>query len=206
AGASLLHDDFTSIAPPAAGFGAWGGWIGAFGSAFQNRNRFTVTGGGVIGTDLGFAAGYALVRSGLVDSSDFGWLSLFAAGGTVLGAGVGAPLSSATEPRPVLAGLALGPLVGMAVGAWALPRLRALRTRDASPPPPGNDDADVGDTHEHAARRRAEEARGAQSSFQRRLAAVVEVTDWSPLVGAMPAPTDASAPSPFLFGVLGHLR
>src|SRR6185369_7095180 len=24
AGASLLHDDFTSIAPPAAGFGAWG--------------------------------------------------------------------------------------------------------------------------------------------------------------------------------------
>jgi len=209
AGASLLHDDFTSIAPPAAGFGAWGGWIGAFGSAFQNRNRFTVTGGGVIGTDLGFAAGYALVRSGLVDSSDFGWLSLFAAGGTVLGAGVGAPLSSSTDPRPVLAGLALGPLVGMGVGAWALPRLRALRTRDARPPSQETDDADEGDPRGHAARaarRRVEETQGAQSSFQRRLAAVVEVTDWSPLVGALPAPTDASVPSPFLFGVLGHLR
>jgi len=206
AGASLLHDDFTSIAPPAAGFGAWGGWIGAFGSAFQNRNRFTVTGGGVIGTDLGFAAGYALVRSGLVDSSDFGWLSLFAAGGTVLGAGVGAPLSSSTDPRPVLAGLAVGPLVGMGVGAWALPRLRALRARNAGPPSPEADREDEGDSHVHAARRRAEEGRSDQSPFQRRLAAVVEVTDWSPLVGAMPAPAETNAPAPFLFGVLGHLR
>src|SRR5204863_5330242 len=144
AGASLLHDNFTSIAPPAAGFGAWGGWIGAFGAAFENRNRFTVTSGGVIGTDLGFAAGYALVRSGVVDSSDFGWLSLFGAAGTVLGAGVGAPLSTTTNPRPVLAGLSIGPLVGMGAGVWALPRLRALRTRNISPPSLGGDDDDGG--------------------------------------------------------------
>lgn len=202
AGASWLGEGFTSVAPAAAGFGAWGGWVGAFGSAFVNRDRAVVTGGGIAGTDLGFAVGYALVGTGLVDASDFGWLSLFGAAGTVLGAGVGAPFSSSTNPQPVLGGLAVGPLVGMGIGAWALPRLRTLRQRTTTALPAFTPDDPQAVSR--TARLAVEESRGTALGW--RLASVVEVTDWSPLVGAMPTPSESVAPAPFLFGVAGHLK
>jgi len=121
-----------SQAPAAAGFAAWGAWMGAFGGSLVSRDAHEVTFGGLVGANLGFAGGYALLRSGIVKPGDFGWLSLFAALGTVLGAGVGAPLAAQTDPRPVLAGLAIGPAVGLAVGAIVLPKLRALRGRAAT--------------------------------------------------------------------------
>jgi hypothetical protein len=110
----------------AAGFGAWGAWIGSFGGALANRDAHEVTLGGLAGLNVGVLTGYGLLRSEVVAPSDFGWLSLFGAAGTAVGGGVGAVLSSKVDPRPVLAGLAAGPLVGMGVGALVLPRLRTI--------------------------------------------------------------------------------
>jgi hypothetical protein len=69
--------------------------------------------------------GYGLVKTDLVDPRDFGWLSLAGTVGPALGGGVGAALSSKEDPRPILAGLAAGPLLGIATGAMLVPRLRS---------------------------------------------------------------------------------
>jgi hypothetical protein len=59
--------------------------------------------------------------------------------GTVAGAAVGAPFTSRGQPRPILAGLAIGPVVGMVAGAFALPHLRRpATTTTASDDPPSN--------------------------------------------------------------------
>jgi hypothetical protein len=53
-------------------------------------------------------------------------LSAFAAAGTVLCGGIGAAISDRDDARPVLAGLAIGPVLGMLASAFFLPQLRTL--------------------------------------------------------------------------------
>ncbi|HTA20185.1 MAG TPA: hypothetical protein VK989_12890, partial [Polyangia bacterium] len=210
--ASAAPESEHGSAPAAAGFAAWGAWTGAFaGSLFKNDTHDDVM-GGLIGANAGFLAGYALMRADVVDPRDFGWLSLFGALGTVAGAGVGAPFSTSGS-TPVRAGLAIGPAAGMIAGALVLPRLhsamaaratalsdRAPAGSTASEPVPGalaqNDDA-RGTPAENGATE--------QSSLAHRMSQVGEVTDWAPLVGALPASPD-SGPSPVLFGVTGHWK
>src|SRR5262249_25051813 len=110
-------------APAAAGFAAWGAWMGSFtGSVVQDDTHHILL-GRLPGANGGFLAGYGLLKSDLVEPRDFGWLSLFGALGTVVGAGAGAGASHG-NPTAIRAGLAIGPAVGMISGAIVLPRLR----------------------------------------------------------------------------------
>ena len=117
-------------APASAGFAAWGAWMGSFAGALVNTDPHEVTLGGVVGANAGFLAGYTLLRTGAIEPGDFGWMSLFGAMGTVLGAGLGAPFSTRGTPQPVLAGLSVGPVVGMLAGYFLLPKLKALLVQD----------------------------------------------------------------------------
>jgi len=89
----------------------------------------------------------------------------------------------------------------MAARATALAD-RAPSGSTASEPAPGalaqNDDA-------RGAPAPAENGATEQSSLARRMSQVGAVTDWAPLVGALPASPD-SGPSPVLFGVTGHWK
>jgi hypothetical protein len=224
---AVAPPEWVSGAPAAAGFAAWGAWTGSFtGSLFHNDAHDLVL-GGVVGANAGFLGGYALLRSGVVEARDFGWLSLFGALGTVAGAGAGAPFSSATQPAPVLAGLAAGPAVGMITGALILPRLRRMggsggpnvsiaeerfparvlrafgmrvgsRTADAAPAA-ARPTEKITLSSEILA---APGGPGSSPSLLARLGRVVEVTEWSPLVGALPMP-EQLGPPPLLFGVTG---
>jgi hypothetical protein len=212
--------------PAAAGFAAWGAWMGSFSGSLVHNDPHDIVLGGLLGADAGFLGGYALLRTGAVDPSDFGWLSLFGALGTVAGAGAGAPFSTRTAPGPVLAGLAIGPAVGMLGGALLLPKLRRLadrptaavarlsRTRSsrsaafASTAAATRIGADATPT---TAELGAVPPRETLSSnvigdlgrpFWRRVGDVVDGAQLSPLVGALPAPTQSGRP-PLLFGVTG---
>ena len=112
-------------APATAGFAAWGAWMGSFAGSLARQDAHDVTMGGLIGANVGALGGYALVRSGAIQPRDFGWLSLFGGIGTVLGGGIGAPFATKQDARPVLAGLAIGPAVGLITGYFLLPKLRA---------------------------------------------------------------------------------
>jgi len=134
ASASVARDSQSST-PALAGLAAWGGWMGAFAGALVARDPHEITGGGLLGTNIGLLAGYGALRSGLVAAGDFGWLSLGAALGTAVGAGAGAPFASPGEGRPVLAGLAIGPAVGMTAAGLLLARFRRSHPGVAGPPP-----------------------------------------------------------------------
>ena len=203
--------------PAAAGFGAWGAWTGSFAGALVQNDPHDVVLGGLIGANSGFLAGYTLLRTGAVDPRDFGWLSLFGALGTVAGAGAGAPFASRTDPAPVLAGLALGPAVGMACGGLLLPKLRRLANRPSSvgfrdlpartlggfslTATPGAAQAGLGGRELLSSDIIADDG----PPFLRRLQAVVDVTEWSPLIGALPTPDQVGSP-PLLFGVTGRWK
>ncbi|HVR04295.1 MAG TPA: hypothetical protein VMT47_19305 [Polyangia bacterium] len=203
-------------APATAGFAAWGAFSGSLAGSLVGTDPHEIVFGGLIGANAGFLAGYALMRSEIVDPRDFGWLSLFGALGTVAGAGAGAAVSAGSS-APIRAGLAAGPATGMLVGALVLPRLRrsltpsgptasastAPRDPDASAPEGGG---------AHAGARHAERGVGTGagsdsdgSSLSRRLAQVGTVTDWQPLVGALPVSPDGG-PAPVLFGLTGHWK
>ena len=117
---------------PAAGFAGWGAWMGSFAGALINRNPREVTLGGLAGANAGFLAGYGLLKMDVVEPRDFGWLSAFGAAGTVVGGGVGALFSTREDPRPVLAGLLVGPAVGLATGAIVLPYLKGWTSSSTS--------------------------------------------------------------------------
>jgi hypothetical protein len=199
-------------APVTAGFAAWGAFSGSLAGSLLGYDPHEILFGGLIGANAGTLTGYGLLRSGLVDANDFGWLSLFGALGTVAGAGVGAPFAGSTS-APIRAGLAVGPAAGMVVGALVLPRLRrALAPTqptstalalddpddDSSPAPPAP--SARGLSHP-----RKSPAVDDSSSLSRRLSQVGSVTDWQPLVGALPVSQDG-APAPVLFGVTGHWK
>ncbi len=206
---------------PAAGFAGWGSWMGAFAGALINRDPHEVTLGGLAGANVGLISGLALLGSGAVQPSDFGWLSAFGAAGTVAGGGVGALFSTRTNPRPALAGLLIGPAVGLATGALVLPKLRTIGASASAPPaPPAAPTA----ARTPAAREadRPEESISSAVLWERRRAggpsATIEqplasrirrsfrISRLMPVLGAMPSDDPAAGPPPFVIGVAGLWR
>ncbi|MES1208645.1 MAG: hypothetical protein ABUS79_22130, partial [Pseudomonadota bacterium] len=221
--ASAASMEMTRSGTPAvAGFTAWGAWMGSFAGSLFARDAHEITTGGLIGTNLGLLAGYGLLRTEAVEPGDFGWLSLFGAVGTVVGAAGGAPFASRGEPTPILAGLAIGPAVGMTVGAIVLPRLRAARAGSSSAPvavvsssartfspfslrmregaavttPAG---AASGDGAAGAAISSADVTRDlavrhkTRRLFVRALESSVRISDCAPLIGALPTPDSTAS-------------
>ena len=47
---------------PAAGFAGWGAWMGSFAGALIDRNPHEVTLGGLAGANVGFLAGWGLLK------------------------------------------------------------------------------------------------------------------------------------------------
>ena len=199
----------------ASGFSAWGGWVGSFAGAYANRDPHEVVLGGLAAANVGFLAGYGALRYDLVEPRDFGWLSLAGALGTAVGGGAGAVFSSSSDPRPVLAGLALGPVVGIGAGSLIVPYLRRkadvstsfLRAhRVASASFELTSEAEAGKP-----RTSADVLEGKKSSrilqglkiAQRNL---FDVTNWTPVFGALPPPPGDPNPAPFFMGVSGGLR
>ena len=204
----------------AGGFAAWGAWVGAFSGALANRDPHEVTLGGLAGANLGAAVGYGLLAKDWVAPRDFGWISLFGAAGAVLGGGVGAVLSSQTDPTPVLAGLTIGPAVGITAGALVLPRLHSY-IRGGSDPvaffdlgrrqvaamsvtlADGAPALDASSADVLAAR----EAPGLLRRVAGHLGQAFQITDWAPMVGALPpTPGAPSGSNPFVFGVSGFWK
>jgi hypothetical protein len=213
-----------SSAPAAAGFAAWGTWMGAFAGSLFQSDAHEITLGGLAGANVGFLSGYALLNSGVVDARDFGWLSLAGALGTVAGAGVGAPFST----RAIRAGMAAGPAAGMLTGALVLPRLRALgggssgtqlsftrvgarvlrafgfdgRSEGAAAP---SEDPAPDRVTLSSEIMDAPDGPGQGARLLRKLGEVVQISDCAPLVGALPTP-DQVGPPPLLFGLTGRWR
>jgi hypothetical protein len=198
-------------APATAGFAAWGAFSGSLVGSLIGYDARNVTLGGLVGANVGFLTGYSLLHAQVVDPSDFGWLSLFGALGTVAGAGVTAPFSAGGS-APIRAGMAVGPPVGMVVGALVLPRLRrALGPRAATlevPRSTGSDETEpeaVGGVATSAAGPTGKALALEEVSLSRRVSEVASISDWQPLVGALPASPDGG-PAPVLFGVTGHWK
>jgi|WetSurMetagenome_2_1015567.scaffolds.fasta_scaffold272541_1 hypothetical protein len=195
---------------------AWGAWMGAWTGAFASRDSHEVTFGGLAGANLGALAGYGLVKTDLVDPRDFGWLSLAGALGTALGGGVGAALSSKDDPRPILAGVAAGPLLGLATGAVLVPRLRSsgeshsmfVAGRKVAGVSLRLSDSTTGS--DRAPRTSADVLAGAKPSriknALRPFRNLFDVASWSPMVGALPQDPGTPGETPFLLGVTGTLR
>jgi hypothetical protein len=97
----------------------------------------------------------------------------------------------------------VGPAIGMIAGALALPRLRRATSSSGATTAPSAGPVDVPQTP--VAAREDDDGGLAPSSVSRRLAQVGSVTDWAPLVGALPASPD-TGPAPVLFGVTGHWK
>ncbi|HVU49941.1 MAG TPA: hypothetical protein VHL80_04600 [Polyangia bacterium] len=199
-------------APATAGFAAWGAFSGSLAGSLVGYDAHNVVFGGLIGANVGFVTGYGLLHAQLVDPRDFGWLSLFGALGTVAGAGATAPFSAGSS-APIRAGMAVGPPVGMIVGALVLPRLRRAlephataalavpEASDATEADPADVDGLATSAPGPARPRLALEG----TSLSRKISQVGSVTDWQPLVGALPASPDGG-PAPVLFGVTGHWK
>ena len=193
----------------AAGFAAWGSWMGAFSGAYFNRDAHDVTLGAMLGTNVGLAAGYGLMHTDLVQPRDFGWLSLGAAIGTVVAGGGGAFASTRENPRPVLGGLAVGPVLGMVGGALLLPKLRTLGGGSANAnasrtiavnASSSEDTAPVDEHGEPDPRRLTDRTR---SNAARGMNRAFDLQHMMPMVGSLPPSPDTPGPAPLLFGVTG---
>jgi hypothetical protein len=113
---------------------------------------------------------------------------------------VGAIFSTKQDPKPVLAGLAIGPLVGVAAGAIALPRLRQ-RSKDGPVPVEKQVEKEVAARECKPSRASVEES--ALAAALRGAKDAVRIAEWQPLVGAMPMPGNTSR-STFVIGVNGR--
>jgi hypothetical protein len=220
---------------PAAGFAGWGAWMGSFAGALINRNPREVTLGGLAGANAGFLAGYGLLKMDVVEPRDFGWLSAFGAAGTVVGGGVGALFSTREDPRPVLAGLLVGPAVGLATGAIVLPYLKGWTSSSASSswttttvtattpttsPSPTTSTTTTTSTstvggeltlstegQETSADWDDRRVRGRREGVGKKLRSAFRPTQVIPVVGALPsAPDGPPGPPPFIFGLAGLWR
>lgn len=205
-----------SVTPAAAGFAAWGAWMGAFSGSLFARDPHEITTGGLIGANAGLVAGVGLLKLHAIDAGDFGWLSLFGAMGTVGGAAVAAPFTSRDKPAPILAGLALGPAVGMVAGALVLPHLHAnapangaaarapgFFTRVARAVGPKRRPSVASSSGSEPT---SDDDPGAVRRFAHVLDETIHVTDCAPLIGALPQADSAppGTPPPFIAGVTGH--
>jgi hypothetical protein len=184
-------------APAGAGFGAWGAWSGAWLGALAESDARVVAASSITGANALFAAGYVSLSSDLLEPRDFGWISLGGAAGTLIGAGIGAPLSGRDDRRPIYAGLGIGSMAGLLGGAiavrtldfgpwagtaaWEAPlRGRSARASRRAAPPEGDP--------------AVEEALGRTRAF--------EVAAWMPFFGAMP-PSDGTPAPAYAAGVNG---
>jgi hypothetical protein len=217
---------------PAAGFAGWGAWMGAFGGALINRDPHEVTLGGLGGANVGLLAGLGLMSADLVEPRDFGWLSAFGAAGTVVGGGVGAAFSTRDDPRPALAGLLIGPAVGLGAGAILMPRVRTVgapalasgRAAKGTPTAPRSRRASATRPRVRRGAERSDEPLsepnpptsadllasrqppGALQRFGHDVRGAFRLSHFMPVVGALPAPGGPAAqggPPPFLLGVAG---
>jgi hypothetical protein len=220
--ASAAYPSFTlQRGLASSGFAAWGAWMGSFSGAFFNRDPHEVTLGGLAGANAGFLAGYGLLRADWVEPRDFGWLSMGGALGTVVGGGLGAALSSRSNPRPILAGLAIGPVVGMTGGALILPGLRKLSSRTSLhlqrgsavagmqfsfPPRAGAAESPPGESATSAEVLADKAPPSLLRRAGRRVKALVGVDSWTPMVGSLPPAPGTSGPPPFIIGAAGILR
>jgi hypothetical protein len=177
----------------ASGFGAWGGWIGSFSGALIDTDPHAIVLGGMAGANLGLVSGYALTRTELFAPADFGWLSLAGAVGTVGGAGVGALFSNRSNRDPIFAGLAVGPVAGMATGALTLPALRKLGTRSSA-------------TTASRAKPRRIRASAHAGQLAMTMRDLFTVADWQPMVGALPSLGLTDDAPPVGGGLTGTLR
>jgi hypothetical protein len=135
--------------------------------------------------------------------------------GTALGGGLGAALSSKDDPRPALAGLAAGPLLGIATGAVLVPRLRSPSSSHALWLPGRKvagfstqlGDATAGGDSKPMTS--ADVLAGAKPSIVKgafhKLRNLFDVATWSPMVGALPQDPGTPGSAPFLMGVTGTL-
>jgi hypothetical protein len=203
--------------------------MGSFAGALIDRDAHEVTLGGLGGANLGFLTGWGLLKAEVVEPRDFGWLSAFGAAGTVVGGGVGALFSTRENSRPALAGLLIGPAVGLTAGAVVLPHLnRLLAGRSdglplaaASPPappaarsrrPPGHQPppAEAPDGDRQATSADLDDARRARHAgpgLGKRLHQAFRPTQVMPVIGALPSTPDGPpGPPPFLFGLAGLWR
>jgi hypothetical protein len=198
----------------ASGFSAWGGWVGSFAGALANRDPHEVVLGGLATANLGFLAGYGALRYDLVEPRDFAWLSLAGALGTALGGGVGAVLSSSSNPRPVLAGLAAGPVVGIGAGALIVPWLRhkadaSVSYRRATKVAGVHFDLSAqteGKQHDSTEVLAAAKPSRIAASLKLAQRHLFDVSNWAPVLGSLPpAPGDPN-PAAFFMGISGGLR
>jgi hypothetical protein len=196
----------------ASGFSAWGGWIGSFSGAFANRDPHEVVLGGLAAANLGYLAGYGALRYDLVEPADFAWLSLAGALGTALGGGVGAVLSTQSNPRPVLAGLAAGPVVGIGTGAFIVPWLRhksdvayvgSRKVAGSRFDLSAREDGRQRDSTDVLAQAKPSRIANGLRLARRHL---FDVSNWTPVFGALPPPPGDPNPTPFFMGVSGGLR
>lgn len=214
--ASSMDSDGLSMqqALVASGFSAWGGWVGSFTGALANRDPHEVVLGGLAAANVGFLAGYGALRYDWVAPRDFAWLSLAGALGTALGGGVGAALSSQSNPRPVLAGLAAGPVVGIGAGALIVPWLRhkaeaSVAYRRAPQVAGTHFDLSVqAESKQHDSTDVLAAAKPSRLAAGLKLAQrnLFDVSNWAPVFGSLPpAPGDPN-PAAFFMGVSGGLR
>jgi hypothetical protein len=189
-----------------SGFAAWGAWIGSFTAAAADPRAPRVSGAATLGADAGFLAGYGLLRLDVIEPRDFGWLSIGGALGTVGGGLAGALLTRPSDRAPLWAGLAAGPLVGMAASGLALPKLRSLSSSPPSAMGSVRRRASVGSATADASSASTPDSSASGTGLRRRFDEVVSVSSCTPFFGALPAPADGGAPAPVLVGVTGLWR
>jgi hypothetical protein len=224
----VMGSDSHGRLPALAGFTAWGAWMGSLSGSLVARDAHEITAGGVIGSNLGLLGGYGLLRGGVIETRDFGWLSLFGALGTAAGAGIGAPFASRGQPTPILAGMAVGPAVGMTVGALVLPRLRAAagaaspavalrqaftgvfrrRTVDlaSAVAVPGRAASGAPLELSSTVARDLQARHRLRRSIARAIDASIQISDCAPLIGALPTPDKGTGTTstPMMLGLIGH--
>ncbi len=200
--AAATHPFMTApSALASSGFAAWGAWMGAFAGAAYDPRAPRVSGFGMAGADVGFLAGYGLLKLDILEPRDFGWISLGGALGTVGGGIAGAVFTKSTDRAPLWVGLAVGPVVGMIASGIALPALRRLHTVPVASHSPRRARDPVASVGDHK-----DEDDGGPLTRPARLSQVVAVEQVAPFFGALPTTPDNPAPPPVLFGVTGLWR
>ncbi len=127
----------------------------------------------------------------MIRPRDIGWISLFGGAGTLVAAAVTAIPSTRENPSPILAGLAIGPAVGMVAGAIIWPHIRGAEPEE---PSRLEDPAGVGGA-----------SSGAMSEVSTAsVASAFRITEWDPLMMVVPS-REGSTEAPMMFGVRGKL-
>jgi HEAT repeats len=206
--AAAAHPFLTApSALASSGFAAWGAWMGAFAGAAYDPRAPRISGFGMAGADVGFLAGYGLLKLDILEPRDFGWISLGGALGTVGGGIAGAVFTKSTDRAPLWVGLSVGPIVGMIASGIALPTLRKLHTVPVASNGPGRRArADANPLVVATGAEDGDEDDGGPITRPARFSQVLAVEQCAPFFGALPTTPDNPAPPPVLLGVTGLWR